>query len=266
MTDHDVFDELAVGWALHALEPEDEAAFALHLPGCPRCAATVAETTDVMGAMARDLPTAEPSEALRSRLRTAVETAEQVPAPAPAHDAPLRAREPAPVTVLVPTDRPAWRRLMPAALVAAAVASIVGLGLWNVFLATSEERLRETVSAQEQVMDVLLAPGRATVAPLQADGRTVATVVVRDDELQVVTSGLSVNQPDTTSYVLWGMGQGDPVALGTFDVSRSQIDVESVSSRSTDLDGFPEYGLSLEPGQQAPPIPSAVVATGEVAS
>ena len=26
--DHEAFDELAVGWALHALEPEDEALFA----------------------------------------------------------------------------------------------------------------------------------------------------------------------------------------------------------------------------------------------
>ena len=91
-------------------------------------------------------------------------------------------------------------------------------------------------------------------------------MVARDDELQVVTSGLSVNQPETTSYVVWGMGEGDPVALGTFDVSRSQIDVQSVGSRSTDLDGFPQYGISLEPGQEAPPIPTAVVATGEVAS
>ena len=68
-SDHEIFDELAVGWALHALEPEDEAVFAVHLPGCDRCAATVAETTELMGAMARDLPPAEPSDDLRARLR-----------------------------------------------------------------------------------------------------------------------------------------------------------------------------------------------------
>jgi len=62
------------------------------------------------------------------------------------------------------------------------------------------------------------------------------------------------------------MGEGDPVSLGTFDVSRSQIDVRSVGSGSTDLDGFPQYGISLEPGQEAPPSPTAVVATGEVTS
>ena len=76
--DHAALDELAVGWALHALEPEDEALFAVHLPGCSRCAATVAETTEVMGAMARDLPAAEPSEGLRSRLRAAASTAARI--------------------------------------------------------------------------------------------------------------------------------------------------------------------------------------------
>jgi anti-sigma factor RsiW len=268
--DHAALDELAVGWALHALEPEDEALFAVHLPGCRRCAATVAETTEMMGAMARDLPAAEPSEGLRSRLRAAVETAEQRPGlvdpAAPTGNAPGAGLDPVPELPPDPEHRPLWRRALPATLVAAAVAAIVGLGLWNVFLATSKERLQETVASQEEVMAAVLDPGQATIASLKDDGRTVATVVARPDEVQVVTSGLSVNQPETTSYVLWGMGEGDPVALGTFDVSRSQIDVRSVGSASTDLDGFPQYGISLEPGQEAPSSPTAVVATGEVTS
>ena len=151
-------------------------------------------------------------------------------------------------------------------LAAAAVVAIVGLGLWNVFLASSQERLRETVASQEEVMAVLLAPGQATVAPLQADGRTVATVVARGDELQVVTSGLSVNEADATSYVVWGLGDGAAVPLGTFDVTRSQMDVRTVGSASTGLDGYAQYGISLEPGQEPPPEPSGVVATGEVDS
>ena len=57
--EHEAFDELAVGWALHALEPEDEAAFTAHLAGCRQCAQTVAETAEVMAALATDLPAAE---------------------------------------------------------------------------------------------------------------------------------------------------------------------------------------------------------------
>ncbi len=264
-SDHQPFDELAVGWALHALEPEDEAVFAVHLPGCARCAATVAETTEVMGAMARDLPPAEPSEDLRARLRAAVETTEQAPAPA----APTAPAEHPPEPAPRPAERPGWRRVLPASLVAAAVATIVGLGLWNVFLTSSQERMQETITAQEEVMAALLTPGRATVAPLQQvgdQGRTVATVVARGDELQVVTDGLSVNDADETSYVVWGLGEGAPVPLGTFDVSRSQMDVRTVGSPATDLDGFSLYGISLEPGQEAPSEPTDVVATGEVTS
>jgi anti-sigma factor RsiW len=274
--DHADLDELAVGWALHALEPEDEALFAVHLSGCARCAATVAEATEVMGALAQRLPPAEPSEGLRARLRSAVETAEQLPGPAlpavtaqPASSGPASRRrvpDADPEVSLVPDRAPLWRRAVPASLVAAAVVAIVGLGLWNVFLATSKERLQGTVAAQEEVMAAVLDPGEAVIAPLKDDGRTVATVVARPDGFQVVTSGLSVNRPETTSYVLWGMGQGDPVALGTFDVFRSQIDVRSVGSPSTDVEGFPQYGISLEPGQEAPSTPSAVVATGEVTS
>ncbi len=268
-SDHQAFDELAVGWALHALEPEDEAVFAVHLPGCARCAATVAETTEVMGAMARDLPPAEPTKDLRARLRAAVETAEQLPAPEAPPAPSDRPREHAPVPAPRRTERPGWRRALPASLVAAAVAAIVGLGLWNVFLTSSQERLQETVAAQEEVMAALLTSGQATVAPLQqleGDGRTVATVVVRSDELQVVTNGLPVNDADETTYVVWGLGEGSPVPLGTFDVSRSQMDVRTVGSPATDLDGFPLYGISLEPGQEAPPEPTVVVATGEVTS
>ena len=36
--------ELAVGWALHALEPEEEARVAAHLPQCPECRERVAQT------------------------------------------------------------------------------------------------------------------------------------------------------------------------------------------------------------------------------
>ena len=268
-SDHQAFDELAVGWALHALEPEDEAVFAVHLSGCARCAATVAETTEVMGAMARDLPPVEPSDDLRARLRAAVETTQQVPAPAVAAAPSETPRQPAPVPAPGPADRPGWRRALPGALVAAAVATIVGLGLWNVFLTSSQERMQETMAAQEEVVAALLTPGRATVAPLQQvgdQGRTVATVVARGDELQVVTDGLSVNDADETSYVVWGLGEGAPVPLGTFDVSRSQMDVRTVGSPATGLDGYSLYGISLEPGQEAPSEPTDVVATGEVTS
>jgi anti-sigma factor RsiW len=305
--EHRSWDELAVGWALHALEPEDETVFAAHLAGCRRCAHTVAETAEVMAAMAGDLPQAEPPEGLRERLRAAVEKTEQQIAPArPAaqHADPLpaapplpgRSRGPAPgplrgplpgplsdplpgplpgpdlgdLRAPVPTraadPRPAWRRGLPTALVAAAVAAVLALGAWNVAVIGDRNAARATAAEQARMLDELLAPGRATIAPLTEDGRAVATVVARDDQVQVVANGLSVNDDHDTTYVVWGMHDGNPKPLGTFDVVTPQMDLRTVGSAATGLDQYSEYAVSIEPGRQAPSSPTDVVATGQVTS
>ena len=275
---HDPFDELAVGWALHALEPEDEAVFAAHLPGCERCSTTVAETSEIMAAMATDLPQAEPSAALRDRIRAAVEQTEQLPAaiPEPATPiepatAPVRPPVP-PVRAVAPEPSPAggspsrWRRALPLGLVAAAVAAILGLGLWNVVLTSDRQQLQETVAEQNEVMNGLLTPGRATIAPLEDDGKAVATVVARGDEVDVITHGLSVNDRRSTTYVLWNMSGNAAQSLGTFDVTSPTMDMKIVGSGLTGVDKFDTYGISLEPGRKAPSLPTEVVATGQVTS
>jgi anti-sigma factor RsiW len=262
--DHREFDELAVGWALHALEPEDETLFAAHLPGCDRCSATVAETTDVMAAMATDLPAAEPSEALRTRLAAAVEQTAQVHAAAPEPIVPRDASGATTRQHVVALPR--WRRALPVALAAAALAAIVGLGLWTVVLSSDREELESTVARQSSVMADLLTPGRATVAPLSDDGRPMATVVARDGELTVVTQGLPANEADETTYVVWGLEGTEATALGTFDVNGSQMELQTVGSGLTGLDDYGAFGISLEPGQEAPPAPTDVVATGQVTS
>jgi hypothetical protein len=289
--DHATFDELAVGWALHALEPEDEAVFTRHLPDCARCARTVAETSDVMAALATDLPPAEPSPQLRARLRDAVEHIEQLPAAAP-FAAPVdpddetesRPGDPArPASADRPAQgfpfyeprRPAdgpvvgtpWRRLAPSALLAAAVAAILALGTWAVMLGDDRDRAEATVAQQAQIMDSLLRPGQATIAPVSdADGHSVATIVARNGQIQVLAHGLSVNNPRATTYVVWGIRDDNPVALGTFDVVQPQLDLRTVGSEQTDLDTYSTYGISLENGRKAPPKPEGPVATGQVTS
>jgi hypothetical protein len=273
--DHRAFDELAVGWALHALEPEDEDAFAVHLPGCARCAETVAETTELMATMAADLPAAEPSEELRSRLRAAVAETEQVRPPVspatagrPAAPGPDVPAEPATVTPIGDrAGRPAWRRALPGALVAAAFAAIVGLGLWTVFLASERDEAMATAAEQAAIMEALMEPGRAAVAPVaDLDGRTVATVIAREDRMQVVADGLTLNDTSDSVYVVWGMREGVPDPIGTFDVVDQGMDLRTVGSDRTGLDDYAEYRISIEPGRQAPSLPTDVVASGEVTS
>ena len=273
--DHELFDELAVGWALHALEPEDEAVFARHLPDCPRCVRTVGDTEEVMGAMATDLPDAEPSPGLRGRLRDAVAQTEQVRRPAGAGSQPSGAAtrdaetDPGlPVSAPPPAGgrTPAPQRALLFTL-AAAVAGIVGLGLWNVALSSDRERAVAVAAEQSAVVEEVLRPGARVVAQMAGkDGRALATVVTREGDLQVVSQGLPVNDDTAETYVLWGVADDAPVALGMFDVDRSRLDVHAVVSPPTGAGSFSAYAVSLEPGRQPPPEPSEVVATGQVTS
>lgn len=278
--DHETYDALAVGYALHALEPEDEAAFAVHLPGCGRCTRTVAETHDVMAAMAADLPAAEPSDGMRGRLRAAVEETGQVPGPTtptvpdgrrppqvePAEPVPPPARRPAQVGAR-PDTPVTRRRVLAVGLVAAAVAAIIGLGVWNVVLASARDDAMAAAAAQRAVLEEVLQPGAQVRARMtDDDGVPMATLVTRDGEMQVVTQGLSVNDDSEEVYVLWGIGDDAPVALAAFDVDRSRTDVQAVGSGPTGVGPFAQYAVSLEPGRQPPASPSEVVASGQVAN
>jgi hypothetical protein len=297
--DHQRWDELAVGWALHALEPEDESLFAGHLADCPRCARTVAETAEVMAAMAGDLPQAEPSEGLRERLRSAVEETEQlptarprterpdppaavppvpadVPRSVPSHASSSRSVPPlepsrfgnlrAPLPVRPVDPRPAWRRVLPTALVAAGVAAILSLGAWNVAVTSDRDAAQAAAAEQSAMLEDLLTSGRATIAPVLEDGTAVATVVAREDQVQVVAQTLAVNDSQDSTYVVWGLQDGVPEALGTFDVVSPQTDLRTVGSTSTGLDDYSEYAISIEPGREAPSSPTDIVGQGQVAS
>jgi anti-sigma-K factor RskA len=290
--DHEAFDQLAVGWALHALEPEDESAFARHLPDCPRCARTVAETEEVMAALATDLPVAEPSEELRSRLRAAVERTEQVHRPSavapplPDDTAPLRSRrrpdgasptrvpQASAATPGSPENRDLFASVRErgwALALAAAVAGVVGLGIWNVSLSTARDRAVEAAAEQQAVVEELLQPGARVVAPMRdpdEGGDPLATVVLSSGDVRVVSQDLAVNDETEQTYVLWGLSEGsdDPVAIGTFDVERSRVDVNEVRSARTGSDDYDSYAVSLEPGRQPPAAPSGVLAIGQVTS
>lgn len=288
--DHETFDELAVGWALHSLEPEDEALFARHLPDCARCTRTVAETFDVMAALASDLPPADPSDELRGRLRAEVERTEQVQRPVlpPVQPAdppeepprPPRRVEPRPAMsrgVARPAGRfprlrphlssQEWRRRVPVVVAGAAAAVILGLGAWNVVLNASREQAQATAAEQSHIVDSLLTAGQATIAPVSdQSGHAVATVVARHGQLQVVTWGLTENDTTTTTYVVWGMRQGAPVALGTFDVVQTGMDMRTVGSDRTGLNDYSGYAISIERGRRAPSAPTDIVANGQVTS
>ena len=104
-------------------------------------------------------------------------------------------------------------------------------------------------------------------SPLEDNGKAVATVVAQEQqEVDLITHGLSVNDRSSSTYVLWGMGENTAQPLGTFDVTGSRVKMLTVGSGLTGSDQFATYGISLEPGGKAPSLPTEVVATGQVTS
>jgi len=259
------FEELAVGWALHALEPEDADVFLPHLAGCGRCRQVVDETTEVMADLATAAPSAEPPPGLGERLRAEVaRTPQDSSAERPESVAPRSAvRREAPVGVpaaapaAVPAGLPVPRRRWTSVLVAAAVAAVVGLGGWTVVLTGDRNEARDAAAAEAAMVEDLLRPGPATVVPVTDGGRTVVTLLARDDGVQVVSHALEPNDRDAETYVLWGLEQGTPKALGTFDIDGSGLELITLEVQGAD--DFPSYGISVEPGRRAPGAPTGAV-------
>lgn len=78
--------ELATGWALHALEPAEEALVAAHLLDCAECARTIAETELVGAVVGLSVPEAIPSPELEQRVLAVTSMAQAASPPAPMLD------------------------------------------------------------------------------------------------------------------------------------------------------------------------------------
>lgn len=103
--------ELAVGWALHVLEPAEEILVAGHLQDCTECARTVAETELVGATLGLAIPQYTPSVELEQRV-LALTGIPQVPAEPSPRPAPPAASQPDPGIGARPA-RPVGGRSLP---------------------------------------------------------------------------------------------------------------------------------------------------------
>ena len=97
--------EQTVGWALHALEPDEEAAVLEHLPGCAECRGVAADVAGVTVDLATALPQEDPPPRLRESI---VEQARRTPQAG-------RDERPAPGQVRRSADQGRGRPVAPAA-------------------------------------------------------------------------------------------------------------------------------------------------------
>ncbi|HWN35215.1 MAG TPA: anti-sigma factor [Pseudonocardia sp.] len=285
--------EQAVGWAMRVLEPADEDTFAEHLPTCPVCRETVLETEDLIWAVAaaNDRHSTAPElPELRERLLVAAAGAAQTPPEQRDRRAwpelaaiqlslPPEARSAAwnPVRPTISTGaaeraeerRRSTRRRRFGLLVATVLLAVIGLGGIAVrqLGGAQEQRAAQARTGNAQrVLGQITQPGTRHAVLDAPNGEPVAGVLLAGDQRQVLSAGLPANNIEHTTYVLWGVGDGRPVPVGTFDLGPGDQSLHVVGGTLAQPDPFSSYAISIENGRRAPGSPGLVVATGQVTS
>ncbi len=251
---HDEYDGLAVGWALHALEPGDEHAFADHLATCSRCQRLVHESEEALGELAYEVPLLEPPPQLLDRIRHATGATDAMPARVGRSP---RRRAPAPGHA---------RRLRWAAPAMAAALVLVALLGWNIALRRQAQQEHQLAARRQAAVIGQLAGSTTRAALIDGGKRTVGYVQQRGSTMEVVSRSLLPNDPKTT-YVLWAVQRtgGPALPVGTFDVVQAGLDVRTVRGPALPI-AVTGFSISREPGRGVPARPTEIVATGVVRS
>ncbi len=249
--------ELAVGWALHALEPAEESLVAAHMPDCPTCTDIVVGTEWVGATLGLSVPEAIPSAELEQRVLAVT-----------------KQREAAPVVPLPPPMRPTRQTTKPSrpgtGLLAAAaavvlVAAVVGLGVRVAQLSDERNQAASQATEMSEAIRRAADPAAVRVPLLADDGGAVGMVLESRDSVAVVATHLPSNRVADQIYVLWGLSSGAPTALAAFDVAPNAPGLHAVPSAKATGE-FTGYAVSLEAGRRTPATPTVVVAKGQVRS
>jgi len=151
---HNELSEMAAGYALSALDPDDLKIFEAHLASCPECQASVAEMRPLVDALALMNQETEPAEGLRERILAAAHAEPLVSEPTGSQTASYE-----PAGQAIPGKRaPWWRRpvLWPLPVAALTVVLVVAVALVSVWgsqtgsdLSSAQRRLGLTYEGLE---------------------------------------------------------------------------------------------------------------------
>lgn len=258
---HDTWAELAVGYALNALEPDDEALYVNHDRGCGTCAQLVIDTRAVMGEMAYAAEPVSPPPAVWTAIQSALNTSDRPPLPASARSVAEEGGPSRPVdrdaTVVALADRrrpmPGWARWVASGAVAAVLVTVALLGAVVLNLrgenATQHRQLDAVASCLEVADCQPVAMGGS------GDARAVA--LVRDGQVRLLVDRLPRNNRAREVYVLWALrGTSEAVPVTTFDVSTSGRQLIAAHPLPADLSSTTAFAVTRETGRQAPPAPT----------
>jgi len=272
------------GFALHALEPDEELAVLAHLPRCTACTAALRAHDEVLARLGSETIVLRPPAHLRECILAAASAAAPespvspvtLVSPAPRTgkaiwsgpatiDRAVAPRDAGPTArPTEPAHRARRRRRLAGALLAAAATVAVGVLAGQT---AGLQAQRDTVVAQSRdlagIVTGLDAPGSAHATLLDGHGTPLAAVVTDPTALHLVVADLPGNDASSSVYVLWGTGAGAPAAIGTFDAATGRTDVHTLPPASP---GFTGYAISHEHGHTAPVTPTEIVASGILAT
>lgn len=257
--DHARFDELAAGYALDALEPDDERRFLSHARQCPLCQQALADYADVAAALAETASPAEPSPQLGPRILAAAVAGDPRDDHPDTLTAGQGAAQPAPDAQVVPLRRRPRPRWLKAAAAAAAVAVIAG-GTWAGLAASSGSSNPQPLAAcghPRACPEVLLTETTAH--------RTAARVIVAAGSAWLVPAGLPADDTARQIYVLWQVTAAHaPLPVGSFDIRPGAHQPIRIGPLAAPYHGTKVFAVSLEHGRAIPASPSHLVAQGHL--
>lgn len=266
--------DLAAGFVLGALEPDEAAAVRAHLATCPEAHPEMNELAGVLPVLAAAVPLMEPPVGLKARIMAAA--AADLATRGGTAAAPL-----APGTRAVPAEpihfpTSAEREARVAggtvaagtwALRVAAVLAIALLGGWNLLLQGQVDRARSYERSVAAVLDVAGQPGSLT-AVLTADGGdgpAGLAAVSSDGAVRIAMRDLSPTTGNEV-YEAWVIASdGVPVALGGFRVDDSGIAYFEGDGLPTDAGIVLALTREPAPGATAPSGPPVSLGTATAA-
>jgi hypothetical protein len=253
MAGHEHWDELAVGHALGALEPEDEQAFAGHVRDCSQCGRMLADMEAVTAQLAYGVEAAEPPPALRESIMAEVRGSDRVTVvrDRPPVVTPMRRRTPR-----LPSFDRSWLAT------AAALVLVVGLAGWNLQLRSDNAAKSRALAVRDAAFRAGIDPAAQSVS-LEGPGKPRAEVFVKDGKAWLVVDGFGRNDTSDQVYVLWKDVGGQMHGVNKFDVVHDGVNVIPIGDVG-DASQIKRFAVSIEKGRAIPPTPSTPIVLGVV--
>jgi anti-sigma-K factor RskA len=252
---HSEYEQLAAGYVLGALEPDDEHVFQRHLGGCSECEANVRDLEEVVGTLAYAAPPVDPPETLWASIQREVR-----------REARPEARRAQPQPRVVRPRR--WASPLVARLAAAAaIVAVAALSVWNLNLRDENAGYRNRVTALEQATRLLNEPGTAKVTLEGSAAGAQATVLAApaQDRGVLIVDNLPPLQRDKV-YELWGIperGTGRPQKARVFTVPLRRQSVQTLEFQMP-IERDTVFAITEEPGPDGSEQPTTrPILTGE---